>query len=413
MITLCFNGIGGLAEELASSSQHLPIWGLRAPVRELVEAVTEGYNTQRDFALMSLFSAVGSKCATTFSRFGSYCNYPTFYIVLVGKSSSGKTAPLDFFFKPIEKEESRAFELYQMEKMAFEATPKKERGTPPIFRHRLLNDASDESVLKELSRNESICWCCDELRTMFEGWGRYSANGSGGVIVGHLLSIFNHKSITITRAGDEANRIEKPLLNIIGGIQPRTLVRTIGGKGYTEDGLFQRFLFVYPPKKPISLVSEKNISDGMRLEWDSLLADIDDFRLEEIKENEEARQLHLHILTRWEKRCREVYAGNDAVEALMGKFAIHLCSISIAVALINEESEITAENIRYSAFLCEALFKHSLKVLRLIDTPKKEELTKKEDVAKAIRRINPEASASAIGKILGVTRQAVSKQLKS
>lgn len=413
MITLSFNGISERAADLAASSSLLPIWGLREPVRELIEDVTQGYQTQRDFALMSLFSAVGCRCASTYSRFASYVNHPTFYIVLVGNSSSGKTEQLGFFFQPIEDEEDRSFDLYKMEKQVFESTPKKERGTPPIFHHQLINDASDESVLKELARNKSICWHCDELRTMFESWGRYTSNGSGGVIVGHLLSIHNHKSITITRASEDAQRIPKPLLNIIGGIQPKTLVRTIGGKGYTEDGLFQRFLFVYPQTKPTPFVVENPVTDELRQRWGDMLSSIKQSSEEEleIRETDGAREWHKLILQQWEKRCREEFAQDEVSESLLRKFAIHLCSLSIAVALINESHYITPDHIRYAAHLCEALFRYSVKVLNLIEPPSRDEQHQptRREVAEAIKRFNPEASATEIGKVLGVSRQAISK----
>lgn len=173
--------------------RELPIWGLPTDLQRVVFDVTNGYQCSRDFVVASMFVAAATMLGKRVSyEFNNYTNFPGLWVAIVGNSASGKTAPLSFFFNPIELMERKAFEAYHNEMRHWEKTEISDRGAKPEYRHNLINNPTDESVLHELSVNGSVCWKVDELRTMFDSWGKYSKSGGVG-----LLAIFYLSSTTV------------------------------------------------------------------------------------------------------------------------------------------------------------------------------------------------------------------------
>lgn len=96
----------------------------------------------------------------------------------------------------------------------------------------------------------------DEILTLLNNFGRYT-NGAGDETA--LLSIFSEDTIKYTRktGGSEKRKktkgqlivISRPMLNVIGGIQPSRLIQAFG-EDRLASGLLDRFLFVYPDPKP-------------------------------------------------------------------------------------------------------------------------------------------------------------------
>jgi len=120
------------------------------------------------------------------------------WLILVGGSSDGKSEPLKFAFKPISLLERELYKDYKKSLEICYGSEKSDKGAKPEYIHYVINNSTDESVLHELSVNGSICWKADELRVLFDGFGKFSKNG-GGTIVGNLLSIFNNIDVSISR----------------------------------------------------------------------------------------------------------------------------------------------------------------------------------------------------------------------
>lgn len=327
--------------------RELPIWGLPTDLQRVVEDVTDGYQSNRDFVVASMFAATATMLGKrVWSVFGNHTNYATLWIAIVADTSSGKTEPLSFIFNPIMVLEREAYKRYQNELQQWEMTDAVDRGAKPEYRHNLINNPSDESVLHELSVNGNICWFADELRTMFDGFGKYARNG-GGTIVGNLLSIFNNKDVQITRVTSEPKYLAEPNLNIIGGTQPPILKRMMGNSGFVDDGLFQRFLFVFPEETDIPPFADVAISDDVREIWNDTIARLSTVN-GELSETDHARQLHIDAINRWRVICNTQYRNIKAMTSLLRKLEIHLCRWSIVAAVLSGEPCINAEVMRYS-----------------------------------------------------------------
>lgn len=327
--------------------RELPIWGLPADLQRVVVDVANGYQCSRDFVVASMFVAAATMLGKRVSyKFDNYTNFPGLWVAIVGNSASGKTAPLSFFFNPIEMMERKAFEAYHNEMRHWEKTEISDRGAKPEYRHNLINNPTDESVLHELAVNGSVCWKVDELRTMFDSWGKYSKSG-GSVIVGNLLSIFNNGDVNITRATSEPKYLAEPNLNIIGGIQPPILKRVMGNSGFVEVGLFQRFLFVFPDATEMPQFADARIDENICSTWRNtinILATYDG----SIHETDDARPLHIGAINRWRDVCNRQYKDADAMISLLRKLEIHLCRWAIVAAVLSGSHTITADVMRYS-----------------------------------------------------------------
>lgn len=400
-------------DDTTAEVTELPIWGLPPELQNVVDEVTNSFQCSRDYAVASMMVATSTMLGKRVSsKFKDYINYPSLWIAIVGRTASGKTAPLSWFFKPIDLMEQDAFESYRNKMQEWEQTDPKVRGAKPEFRHLLINNPSDESVLRELSVNGNICWKTDELRTMFDSWGKYSKNGSGA-IVGQLLAIFGNEIVIVTRVTREPICIPGPNLNIIGGIQPPILKRVMGNRGFTDDGLFQRFLFVFPEATDIPPFADNAISDHVRQQWNMTiehLAHVDNLVL---NETADARRIHIKAIDRWRGECNEHYREIDAMTSLLQKLEIHLCRWSIAVAVLSGQQEITAEVMRYSIECMEYFKRCGEKAYCLIanDDDRPHEPTRA-DFFKMLQRWYPELNQSALARALGVSQQAINKFLK-
>lgn len=403
-------------DDITAEVTELPTWGLPTELQNVVDEVTKGFQCSRDYAVASMMVATSTMLGKRVScGFGSYSNFPSLWIAIVGRTASGKTAPLSFFFKPIELMEREAFANYRMELQEWEQTDPKVRGEKPEFHHLLINNPSDESVLRELAVNENICWKTDELRTMFDSWGKYSKNG-GGTIIGNLLSIFNNVDVNITRVTSEPIYIPEPNLNIIGGIQPPVLKRVMGNRGFADDGLFQRFLFVFPEATDIPQFADNAISDQARQQWNMTierLAHIGNLQLHEI---DTARQMHVDYINQLRGECNEHYREIEAMTSLLQKLEIHLCRWSIAVAVLSGQQEITAEVMQYSIECMEYFKRCGEKAYCLIanEESQPQELTRG-DIFMLLQKWygkNEPINQSALARALHVSQQAINRYFK-
>ena len=394
--------------------RELPIWGLPTDLQRVVEDVAHGYQCNRDFVVASMFVAAATMLGKRVScQFGNHTNFPSLWIAIVGNTASGKTAPLSFFFKPIELMEREAFEAYLTDLRQWEKQDVAVRDAKPEYRHNLINNPTDESVLHELSVNGSVCWKVDELRTMFDSFGKYSKSGGSG-IVSNLLSIFNNESISITRATSEPKYLAEPNLNIIGGTQPSILKRVMGRDNHVESGFFQRFLFIFPDTTDVPQYEDVRIDDNVRYIWrDTIerLAMVNG----DVHETDDARRLHIDAIDRWRDACNYQYKEVEAMISLLRKLEIHLCRWSMVAAVLSGSRTITADVMRYSVECMDYFRLCGEKAFCLIANGDRPKEPTRGDVFKLLQKWYGETepiNQSALAKALHLSQQAISKFFK-
>ena len=188
----------------------------------------ENYKTE--FIATAMISAVSAALGGTYRiRIkGEWQSNAALYIILVGRPGLGKTPPLEAAYRPIRKHDYALFKAYESEFEAWKAAG--ENGKKPVLRRTVVSDFTPESLLLTHNNNpRSVVILVDEIMGMFNSANRYTNRVSSTIPV----------------------HIEQPCINIIGTTQTKR-VHELLTKGFEENGLLDRILFVLPKSREVS-----------------------------------------------------------------------------------------------------------------------------------------------------------------
>lgn len=396
---------------------EFPTWGLPEDVQRMIHEVADGYQCDPSIVTASIFAAAGAALGKSIVGISdNYRNYPANWFVIVGKASSGKSAPLDWIFRPLMVYDAEAYKAYQAARVQYQAAAKEGRGEPPKLRSRIAGNITDEKLLYKLAENNgALCWKHDEFATLLGGLGKYS-NGGASMIVGNLLSIFSGGDFTKESVSGEALFIPSPALNIITTTQPTVLKKLMAP--YLDNGFFERFLYVnivgkVPEYKPVI------ISDETRRKWTERLDDLIRNDVAEITEHPAAYNIHVAAINRWREEERAMMVGDssdvfaEVCCSILEKANYHLCRLSIIAARINGDNMITAPIMQYSADCVDYLINgQKVALLKILHDDKRAEPTKAETI-KQLYRLFPGLNKSALARALGVSQAYISKVINS
>lgn len=405
-------------DDITAEVTELPTWGLPPELQNVVDEVTKGYRSYRDFVVSSLMCAtaciVGKRVT---AHHDNYINHATLWLMTVADSSRGKSTPLQFFFKPIEEMEDDAYNRYQEEMQQWKAT--KCEGEEPIYYRRLIGNATDEVVLKALAKVEDLCWFNDEMRATIESWGLYK-NGANGVIVANLMNIFGYSSTSIDRVGYQL-RVKHPNLSIVGTTQPSVLKQMMGRKGYDKDGMFQRFLYAFPERRKRPPRIKHAIDDSIKDFWREYIKQLSSRSFPDLYETPEAEQLHDAVLQKWDIQADEYEEhGITAMGAYVDKLNYHLCRWCACVAVLRGDQRIEADVMQYSIECMEYFKWCAERAFCLIanDDTQPKDLTNGDILRMLKERYEKDRNdgfkinQSELARALGITPQAVSKAFR-
>ena len=211
---------------------------IQSVLRELKES--KNYNT--DFTSAGVMSTVASAIGSDIEIFNGQWKTPAIlWNCVVGNRGTNKTHPLSWTVSPIDKLDKEIHAKYALdydEHIFNEST-----GPVPKLKNRVFKDFTLETIAANLEHNEKgLMVFNDELN----GWiSKMNAPNSAGA-EDNWLEAFNGNSITVNRIKDGRTlRVDKPIVNVLGGIQPDRLINVSSG-GRFENGFFDRMLFYYP-----------------------------------------------------------------------------------------------------------------------------------------------------------------------
>ncbi len=344
---------GGDTKAPVGDLKEFPVWGLPDDLQQVIKDVADGYQCDPSIVTAALFSAAGTALGKSVIGISdNYRNHPALWFVIVGKASSGKSAPVEWVYKPLMEYEIAEHNRYKSERMTWESLPKETRGEAPRLHTRIAGNITDEKLLYKLADNNgALCWKHDEFATLLGGMGKYS-NGGAGMIVGNLLTIFSGGDFSKESVSGEPLMIPSPALNIISTTQPSVLKKLM--TPYLQNGFFERFLYInitgkVPEYKPVI------ITDETRRIWtgyiDRLLRNDD---VCELVEHPAAHDIHVKAMNRWreEERLMIDFDSGDLFEdvccSILEKANYQLCRLSIISARLREERIITPTAMQYS-----------------------------------------------------------------
>lgn len=174
----------------------------------------------------------------------------TIWLAVVGKAGLGKTPSIHNIIKPLlsanNKEiknyikQSEKYEYY--EKLTAKEKKEHEEIHKPTKSQFIANDITIEALVELHQENKnSIGVFKDELAGWFKDMNKYRE----GSDLEFWLSTWSGKAISLNRKTAKSSFVDKPLVSVLGGIQPSIL-----NSFYTEDnkdnGFMDRMLLTYP-----------------------------------------------------------------------------------------------------------------------------------------------------------------------
>ncbi|WP_232106753.1 DUF3987 domain-containing protein [Gimesia chilikensis] len=246
------------------------------------------------FVMLPLLVATGSllggkRCLFFNSKYQIPSNL---WGAVVAPSGTGKSPGFNAALSPmfklqafIEEKNREAFDQHDKDRLTYESELKDwkqkarkadtippdepEKPEPPAVKAYTIDDSTSEATVLLLKDNPNgFLQQKDELSGLFADHDKYTkAKGSDAAM---YLKAFDGTPLQNHRKGDRKPiYIPRPLISLAGGIQPAILKVSIPHT-YRQNGMMGRFVFVYPPEKPLPLPSTKGVSEKTEREIDQL-----------------------------------------------------------------------------------------------------------------------------------------------
>lgn len=186
---------------------------------------------------------------------------------LVGETGTKKSPILALVNKPLSRQQHELHEIHQGAKDDYHEKYREwknakqgERGeepkNPPPLRDVYFSDFTIESIAASLG-NYPDCGSLvklDELAQFFNSMDSY--RGGKGADRQKWLSAWNGDEIKINRKTSDTIYVPQSSISILGGIQPQTITNLMSGDKSDQDGLWNRFSFMYLPHNKTEAFSE-------------------------------------------------------------------------------------------------------------------------------------------------------------
>lgn len=307
---------------------------------------------------------------------------PVFYIVLVGRSGSNKSAPLDYALKPLLARDEAAYREYQLLNQEYEkiaTLSKKERKTEgisdpekPKLKKCIMQDFTMEALVRVHAANpRGIGVYADELASWFKNFTRYNSGSEEQF----WLSSWSGKSYSSDRVSSEPVRLSKPFISVIGGIQV-SLLYELGKGSKGQNGFLERMLFAYPENQEKPHLSFEKINPEVSTNWDWYLSNLLKLNLKE-DENQNPRPTILKFsqeaevaFRKWQWQNTEFINSqeNDTVRSIFSKLDSYLIRFSLLLQMIfwatneGEKDRVELKAVEGAIKLVEHYRRNALKV---------------------------------------------------
>lgn len=249
-----------------------PLDAFPQAVQSVILDMTKYENYMIEFIATSMLSAASTALGGTYRiRIKSdWQSNGALYIILVGRPGLGKTPPLEAAYRPIRKHDYALFKAYEVEVEAWKAAG--ENGKKPVLHRTIVSDFTPESLLQTHNNNpRSVAILVDEIMGMFNSANRYT----NGQLIEQLLTAWSGGALDVIRVSNSTPvHIERPCINIIGTAQTKRMHELLK-KGFEENGLLDRILFVLPKSREVSKWTNRD-DDGEKTSlaakrWEKIL----------------------------------------------------------------------------------------------------------------------------------------------
>ena len=285
-----------------TGTPFMPLDGFPIEIQQLINECSEVYGTNRDLWTAGILAATASAIGQSVILKTKYENPPLLWISIVGASGVGKSEPIDFAYRPMHEADLIEFKAHQREMHRYKEECRRtkrgaEKPEPPSPRpQHIVIDITPEALAQAMGiQPRGITLIRDELVGMIADFGRYGKSAEEQ----NMLSTWTQSTYKVNRKNGENEFIEKPYLNIIGGIQPGLLTE-LANNNRAINGFLPRFCFVFPDKIKTPTYNNNELSyEGKKLYRDYIgqLMTISGLR-NETRLSREAEQLYADFMNK-------------------------------------------------------------------------------------------------------------------
>ena len=342
---------------------HFPIEVYPTFIQDTILELYENATFNMDYCAAGMLSALASSIGNKYHvrKDITWSENASLWVVMVGKSGQNKSAPQKVAYQSITKRQTEFDHHYANAVSNYDP----DEGEPkPVRRKLYTTDPTFESLLKMHKDNpHGITVKPDEFKTFVDGLVGYN----GASRRSSYLSVWDGAPISSDRKDAESATIEKPCVNIVGGIQD-DVIASLKAKD-TKDGFFERMLYVVPQKMEKRYVNNTPINEHVISLFHSKMKGLLDNMLDgelfiPIPLAQEANKLHNHI------RNSHVEPSNrdSSISGILSKLDRYILRFALLMEVAHSHfnkkiiTEVSLESMERAILLKDYFFKNALKI---------------------------------------------------
>lgn len=368
----------------------------------------------------------------------------TIWLAVVGKAGLGKTPSIHNIIKPLLMANNKEIKNYikQSEKFDYydklSAKEKKdhEEIQKPVKSQFIANDITIEALVELHQENpNSVGVFKDELAGWFKDMNKYRE----GSDLEFWLSTWSGKAISLNRKTAKSAFVDKPLVSVLGGIQPSIL-----NSFYTDDnkdnGFMDRMLLSYPDLE-IEKWNDKEM-DYDTIQWyqDSIIAFYETIKHKVVEFDEDGDIKPKTAIIPKESKAEWIRVFNEYTDiqnsdeeneymksmlpkqkSYLPRFALLLNTLDsffddthTADAMkISKESILKAEKVsKYFIAMAKKIKVNSIETHEIKSIITTNKLKSNKEKFTELYKINPDLDKKEVAEILGVSLQMIYKYVK-
>jgi hypothetical protein len=300
------------------------------PIQDLIINAEEtvGYNPEY------LSAGILSTCATAIGSSvklfnGSYDNPPILWLNIIGRSGDGKTHPLKFAKQPIAEMDKKSFNKFHSEMQKFSNSEDKKE-EKPLYNKTIFSDFTPEKLSEILKHNKKgVLIFRDELLGWIKSFDKYKKGGDQQM----YLEFFNGDAISVDRVSKGPIRVERPNVNILGGMQPKVL-KDMASNNRENDGFLARFLFVYPEYPEPKLFTGKQIDTTHSQYYNKLIQNLYNCSDKTLTTSESQIEIYKEWQSEKVKECHQ----DDLETLIQSKLETYVWRLALILEMIEQTS---------------------------------------------------------------------------
>lgn len=177
------------------------------------------------------------------------------------------------------------------------------------------------------------------------------------------LEFFNGDAISVDRVSKAPIRVERPNVNILGGMQPKVL-KDMAANNREDDGFLARFLFVYPENLKPNIFTGKQIDDSQYKNYNKLIQDLFSIPDKTLKTTGSQIEIYKEWQSEKVKECHQ----DDLETLIQSKLETYVWRLALILEMIEQTSkesfsdELSDSSLNNAILLVEYFRNNALRV---------------------------------------------------